>query len=95
MFVQLRGPLVAQMHEHNVFYDTFEAPGTSSGCVWKPSLPICLEIQCFDTHFEGTLNPYAQTLRVLRYFQSLRVSGSLSGRVWKVFVGCIPRNITF
>ena len=47
------------------------------------------------THFEGTLNPYAQTLRVLRYFQSLRVSGSLSGRVWKVFVGCIPRNITF
>ena len=76
------------MHEHNLFYDTFEASGTSSGCVWKPffpDIPGNTTLKAFLTHVHEHYVFYA----------TLKASGSSSGRVWKVCVGCIPGNHMF
>ena len=54
---------------------------------------MCLEtvfsLYAWKYNFEGTFNPYAQTLW---FYATLKASGSSSGRVWKVCVGCIPGN---
>jgi len=58
------------MDGNHVFYDTFEGSGSPSECVWKPFVPIWLEIACFCTLRGPLLAHIIKKQRVSRHFWS-------------------------